>query len=183
MANETISQGTLTGLLRQDHDRLKELFDRFESSEGKQRERAAKEALGLLLTHDAIEQTLLYPSVLNEKSIPRELVLRCEEAHHLVHLLMAELKVRPYNERYFAKFSKLVAGVREHIEEEENELFPAIESSNIDDEDLGRRMVELKEHKGALMLRSMKTGGGAFAGTALLAAVGWAIYKAFSAED
>lgn len=183
MATATATR-TLTDLLRQDHNRMKKLFNDFERSDGRSRERIVKEALSLIQMHDVIEQTVLYPNVTGFPNIPRKLVLRCEEAHHLVHLVMAELKVKPYGEKYFAKFSKLADGIVEHIEEEENELFPAIErSSDIDNEDLGRQMLELKESRAAMVARSLASGGGKFAGLALVGAIGWAVYQAFTSQS
>lgn len=183
MATETMTRTGLTELLRQDHRRMKKLFEQFEDARDEQRKSIASEALNLIALHDVIEQTLLYPAVAKESSISRNLVLRCEEAHHVVHLLLAELKVRPYNDRYFAKFSKMSEGILAHIDEEENELFPAIERSRIDNAELGRRMQELKESRGAMLMRSMGAKSGAFAGVALIAGIGWAVYKAFSSQE
>jgi hemerythrin superfamily protein len=184
MATETATRATITDLLRQDHKKMKRLFNEFERSEGRERERIVSDALSLIETHDVVEQTLLYPSVKGVSDISRHLVLRCEEAHHVVRLLMAELKVKPYSERYFAKFSKMADGIVEHIEEEEQELFPAIEgSSEIDVEDLGRRMLELKESQASMFLRTVSGRGGVFAGAALLAGIGWAVYQAFSNQE
>jgi len=182
MATETATR-TLTDLLRQDHNRMKKLFNEFERSDGRARERIVSDALDLIQMHDVIEQTVLYPSVTGVPNISRRLVLRCEEAHHMVHLLMAELKVKPYSEKYFAKFSKLADGIVGHIEEEENELFPAIErSSDIDNEDLGRQMLELKESRGSMITRSVGAGG-KFAGLALVAGIAWAVYQKFAGES
>ena len=184
MAIETATRATMTDLLRQDHKDMKRLFNEFERSEGRERERIVSDALSLIQTHDVIEQTLLYPSVRGVSDISRSLVLRCEEAHHVVHLIMAELKVKPYSERYFAKFSKLADGILAHVEEEERELFPAIEnSSDIDNENLGRRVRELKASEASMFIRSVSGRGGAFASVALLAGIGWAVYRAFSGDE
>ena len=182
-ATQTQTQ-TLTDLLRQDHNRMKMLFNDFERSDGRARKRIVSDALGLISMHDLIEQTVLYPAVTGVANIPRRLVLRCEESHHMVHLLMAELKVKPYSEQYFAKFSKLADGIVEHIEEEENELFPMIEgSSDIDNEDLGRRMLALKESSTSMVSRAFGAGGGKFASLALFAGIGWAVYQSFAGEE
>lgn len=182
MATQTMSRtGTLTEQLRRDHRRLRALFDEFEDADEDRRESVAEEALSLLRTHDLIERTILYPQAFRERGIPRSLVLSCEEAHHVVRLLMAELSLRPYTGRYFAKFSKLMTGVRAHIVEEEEELFPAIERSTMDNAELGRRMRELQSRPAAMFLRRIGSRGALAA--AVVAGLGWAVYSAFSRED
>lgn len=184
MATQTATRNTLTDLLRQDHRRMTELFDEIEDAEGNRRERLTKDALRLIQTHDVIERTLLYPACTKEPGIKRQVVLDCEEAHHLARLLMAELKVRPYNDRYFAKFSTLADGIREHIYQEENVLFPAIERSGIDNESLGREMVELRQRVEARgFFGKVSLGRGKLVGAAVAAGVVWAAYKAFSSKD
>lgn len=184
MANETLTRNTLTDLLRQDHRRMEGLFDEIEDSEGDRREQLVSECLRLVQVHDVIERTLLYPAATKDSSIRRQLVLNCEEAHHVVRLLMAELKVRPYNDRYFAKFSALADGIREHIHEEENELFPAIERSSIDNESLGVEMQELRQRVEArgFFGATSRIGRGKLIGAAVAAGVVYAAYKAFSSK-
>lgn len=184
MAIQTLTRNTMTELLRQDHRRMTRLFDRIEGAEGARREVLTQEALKLIRTHDVIERSLLYPAAAKEPGISRRLVLDCEEAHHVVRLIMAELKVRPYSERYFAKFSTLAEAIREHIADEENELFPAIEASGIDNESLAAEMMKLRqevESKGGFF-KAVASGGGKLAGAAVAAGVVWAAYKAFTSK-
>ena len=55
------------------------------------------------------------------------------EEHHLVHVLIAELKkLKPSDERFDAKFNVLGELVKHHIEEEEGEMFPQAEKGDID---------------------------------------------------
>lgn len=183
MATQTITRNMLTDLLRQDHRKMTELFDEIENAEGSRRERLTKEALRLIQTHDVIERTLLYPAATKE-GLRRQVVLDCEEAHHVARLLMAELKVLPYSDRYFAKFATLADGIREHVYEEENVLFPAIERSGIDNLSLGREMVELRQRVEARgFFGKASFGRGKLVGAAVAAGVVYAAYKAFSSKD
>lgn len=184
MATQTLVRSTMTELLRQDHRRMTRLFDQIDAAEGTRRENLVKECLRLIQTHDVIERSLLYPAAAKEPNISRRLVRECEEAHHAMRVLMAELKVRPYNERYFAKFTTLAELIREHISDEENELLPAVESSDIDNEGLYAQMVEMKRSAEAGgFMKSIARGSGVFFGVAAVAGVVWAIYKAYASED
>ena len=54
------------------------------------------------------------------------------EEHHLVHVLIADLKkLKPSDERFDAKFNVLGELVTHHIEEEEGEILPQAEESKI----------------------------------------------------
>ena len=47
------------------------------------------------------------------------------EEHHVVHLLIAELKkMKPNSEGFDAKFTVLGESVKRHIKEEEGEMLP-----------------------------------------------------------
>jgi hemerythrin-like domain-containing protein len=180
MATQTVEQTTIIDMLKQDHEVMKELFDAFKDAEYDEKKKLMAEALEVIEEHDQIESALLYPEAADESSVSRELLLRCEEAHHVVRLLMAELALRPVNERSFAKFQKLISGVREHIEEEENELFPELERSDMDLEKMGREMRKMRSSGAGAFVRGA---GGKLAIIGLLAGIGWAVYDTFFAGE
>ena len=64
-------------------------------------------------------------------------VLEAVEEHHVVKILIAELReLDPSDETYKAKATVLMENVRHHIEEEEGEMFPAVRSA------LGRKRLQ-----------------------------------------
>ena len=68
------------------------------------------------------------------------------EEHHLVHVLIAELKkLKPSDERFEAKFNVLGELVKHHIEEEEDEMLPQAEKGDIDWDNLESRVMKRKE--------------------------------------
>jgi hemerythrin superfamily protein len=174
----------LTDLLRQDHQRMKELFDRFEDAQDSEKKRIIREALTMIGAHDAIEKRVLYPAAKRCPDVDRELVLHCEEAHHVVNILLTEIKVLPFGERSYAKFSKVCDGVREHIEEEESELFPALEKADVDLDRLGERARALKRaiEYGA-PAAAVGSPVGVVAAAAAAGALGWLAYRALTKKD
>ena len=59
------------------------------------------------------------------------------EEHHLVHVLIKELKkLKPKDEVFQAKFKVLGELVKHHIEEEEEEMLPKAQESDLDWEKL-----------------------------------------------
>ena len=136
-------------MLKEDHEKVKKLFDRFESTSGRRtKQNAARDAIMELDVHADLEEGIFYPAM-REAAEGREdmqLMLEAEEEHHVVHLLIAELKsMSDEDERFDAKFTVLAENVRHHIEEEESEMLP--KAQELDAEllaELGQRMAERK---------------------------------------
>jgi len=148
---------TIFEMLKEDHDKVKKLFEDFESAEGRERGEIAKTAIQELEIHADLEERVIYPAIraeLDEADMMNEAV----EEHHLVHVLIAELKkLKPGDEKFQAKFSVLSELVKHHIEEEESEMFPKAEECDIEWESLEATVLKRKE---ALMAKASgrKTG-------------------------
>ncbi|MBI4422912.1 MAG: hemerythrin domain-containing protein [Elusimicrobia bacterium] len=162
-------------LLREDHRRLKELFAEFESGNAQTRREVSREILSLVHTHNKVKMKLLYPRAAGISRDAEELVLRGKEARHIANLLLLELKVMPVGPRYFAKVATLIDGLRAHMQEEEAELFPLVERSDMDLVELGERMTAMKDaaRYGGFLTRDgngLRTliGAGAIVGLGLL---------------
>jgi len=132
-------------LLKRDHRKVEELFEQFENAEDRGVKRQIVETtIGELRVHAAVEEEIFYPA-LREASDAEEKVDEAEEEHHVMKLLLAELeKMGPGDERYDAKYKVLAESVKHHVEEEEAEIFPDVESK-IDNAGLGLKMAERKE--------------------------------------
>lgn len=132
-------------MLREDHKKVKEIFDEFErAEEGGAKGRLVEKALLELTVHAILEEELFYPAVRRE--IGNEPILgEAEEEHHVAKLLIGELcAMKPSDSRFDAKFRVLAENVRRHIEKEEGKILPRIEQSDIDLESLGQEMRERK---------------------------------------
>ena len=132
-------------ILIKDHDRVKDLFDRFEKSEsGPEKQRIVKEALSELKIHAVIEEEIFYPAV--RKYVEKDLMNEADEEHHVARVLIAELdQDASANDHREAKFTVLAESVRHHIKEEEGEMLPQAKNAKLDFEALGREMLARKK--------------------------------------
>ena len=137
---------TVTDMLREDHKKVKGLFEEFEQAEDtKAKQQIVETALAELEVHAKLEEELIYPAI-RAKIDHDDLMDEALEEHHVVHGLLGELKkMKPSDERYDAKFTVLAENVRHHIKEEESEMFPRAEDCEIDWEALCSQVVKRKE--------------------------------------
>lgn len=134
-----------TEMLREDHRKVKEIFDEFERTEDSAaKKRLVERALIDLTVHAKLEEEVFYPTVRREIR-EEDLMDEAAEEHHVAKMLIGELaSMKPSDSRYDAKFMVLAENVRHHIEEEEGEMLPKIEESGFDLETLGQEMTERK---------------------------------------
>ncbi|MBX9678360.1 MAG: hemerythrin domain-containing protein [Gemmataceae bacterium] len=132
-------------LLKEDHDRVKELFDQFESAKSPAKKlKIVRQALEELKVHAAIEEEIFYPAV--RKPVGKEIMNEADEEHHVAKLLIAELDTMDGSESHFdAKFLVLSENVRHHIDEEESEMLPKANKVKVDFEALAEKMRQRKE--------------------------------------
>ncbi len=132
-------------ILIKDHDKVKDLFDRFEKAEASaEKEKIIAEALTELKIHAAIEEEIFYPAV--RKKIGRDIMNEADEEHHVARVLIAELdRDGRHDDHREAKFTVLAESVRHHIKEEENEMLPKAKGLEMDFEALGKRMLARKK--------------------------------------
>lgn len=135
----------LLNQLKADHDKVKELFEQFEQTADEE-ERAAiiGAALRELTVHAELEEKIIYPAV-REHLEDKELITEAIEEHHVVHVLIKELKAgRIKQERRDAKFTVLAENVKHHIKEEEEHLFPEALALDLDWESVSARVDKKK---------------------------------------
>jgi hemerythrin-like domain-containing protein len=137
-------------LLEDDHKDIKKLLEKGdETTERAVKTRASLlHEIGVKLTaHEKIEEDIFYPA-LKEHPKAKDIVLEGYQEHHVVDLLMAELKDLDENdEKWGAKFSVMKENIEHHIEEEEGEMFTKARAAFSAEElsELGERMEEMKE--------------------------------------
>ena len=114
--------------LKQDHATVKKLLKRLESAEdGNKRQELLSQVEMEVKIHTQIEEDVFYPayreSARSEKD--EELYFEALEEHHVVDLVLPEIKdVDSEDERFAAKAKVLKDIIEHHIEEEEKQMFP-----------------------------------------------------------
>ena len=136
-------------LLKDDHDKVKELLTELESTTErgvKTRAELFSTIKGELTVHEIIEEEIFYPA-LKDHPKAKDIVLEGYEEHHVVDLLMRELEdLDVTDETWGAKALVMKENIEHHIEEEEGEMFKQARSVFDETElaDLGARMEERK---------------------------------------
>jgi hemerythrin superfamily protein len=125
-------------LLAEDHQTVEQLFRQFEKlteRAQKSKQKIVMKVIKELAVHAAVEEMFFYPAVrmaalkaeTRAAKKAAETVLESLEEHHIVKWTLSELeKMKPEDERYDAKMTVLMEMVRHHVEEEQDELFPAV---------------------------------------------------------
>jgi hemerythrin superfamily protein len=134
-------------MLKEDHEKVKDLFERFEETNGSAtKAKIVSEALMALKVHATIEEELFYPAVRQNIEDEEGIMDEADEEHHVAKVLIAELEKMTGDEHHWdAKFKVLAESVRHHIKEEEGKMFKEAKKTEIDFDILGGQMAQLKQ--------------------------------------
>jgi hemerythrin superfamily protein len=137
-------------LLKQDHRAVERALREFESAAGEEKHTIGQRICQLLTVHAQIEEELLYPAAREALSSRDEhLVAEARVEHSSVKDLIGQIESHDEaDEEYEARVQVLGEYVKHHVGEEEKQLFPRLERSSLDLEELGAR---LEQRKGELM--------------------------------
>jgi hemerythrin superfamily protein len=134
-------------LLEQDHRQVEEWFDEYdELSDDEPRKAELAEKLCLALkVHTKIEEEIFYPQA-REATKDKDLLDEAVVEHATVKNLISEIeKMEVGDDLYDAKIRVMGEMVKQHIKEEEEELFPEVERAKMDLDALGKELAELKD--------------------------------------
>lgn len=142
-------------VLKEDHDRVRELLGQLEETTERgatRRETLLAKIEQELKVHTRIEEEIFYPAFREaaRKQDDRELYYEAIEEHHVVDLVLPEIKeTETDSDEFGAKAKVLKDLVEHHAEEEESEMFPRARKL-MDREELMRLGSELSHAKEAL---------------------------------
>ena len=135
-------------LLKQDHQKVRKLLKRFESNPN---EALLDEIETELKIHTQIEEEIFYPAfrdAVEGKQQQEKLYYEALEEHHVVDLVLPEIKDTPEgSEEFEAKGKVLKDLVEHHADEEEKSMFPKARKAmgTAELRNLGMRLQQRKE--------------------------------------
>lgn len=114
-------------LLKKDHKMVKNLFEECEALKGRTGQKKTDLVAQIkqaLTVHAQVEEELVYPAFLENRSMKAQVHEALEE-HHVTKMLLAELdELQPDDPHYDAKLKVLCEYLIHHVKEEEKEMFP-----------------------------------------------------------
>lgn len=105
MAGKASTSFRVVEMLKEDHQKVKGLFEEFESAKGKEQADIAATTIMELEVHADLEEKLIYPAI-REKIAEDEMMNEAVEGHHLVHVLIKELKKLKTKDEVFRRSSR-----------------------------------------------------------------------------
>lgn len=133
-------------LIRRDHKKVEALFDKFDQQkkpEGKIK--ICEQVIEELEIHTTLEEEIFYPAVRRHLG-EEDFIEEAQQEHQDAKDIIAELKeMGPEDSDLDGKFSKLVESIKHHVAEEEGELLPKVEESDMDLNGYGEEMAERKQ--------------------------------------
>jgi hypothetical protein len=139
-------------LLKADHKEVAELFKEFESADGDEKQELAQQICKALTVHAQIEEEIFYPAAydaLGEEDT--DLLDEAEVEHGSIKDLVAAIEDDPNDDLFDAKVKVMGEWVKHHVKEEETEMFPKLQKTDMDMKAIG---AELAERKAELMAES-----------------------------
>ena len=132
-------------MLKADHKKVKALFAEYKDATSRKQQDIAETVIQELEIHAGLEEELIYPAI-RDGIDDDEVMNEANEEHHLVHVLITELKkLEPSADTFKAKFTVLGELVKHHVKEEEGEMFPQAQNAKVDWEELKAEVLERKE--------------------------------------
>jgi hemerythrin superfamily protein len=134
-------------LLTEDHRTVEQLFADYERGlQGPEAKRqVVDQIIRELSVHAAIEDAYLYPEVRKALGEGGELVDEGLHEHQEVKETLAALEdMDPADAAYDRKVASLIADVRHHVQEEEDEMFPKLRAALSAEQlvDIGRKLAD-----------------------------------------
>ncbi len=124
-------------LLKADHETVDGLFEEVEASDASAHLALFKQIKAELEVHAHVEESIFYPSI--QEDGDEAIIALTSEAlkeHAQMKVFLGELEaVASDLDKFEPLLVKLIEDVRHHVEEEEGEMFPAVEDQ-FDDETL-----------------------------------------------
>jgi hemerythrin-like domain-containing protein len=132
--------------LHKDHEEVKSIFQLLMAEEGVEREALRTRLQERLVPHLKAEEYVVYPGIMDKISHKQHALERLEEHRLAAMVLRRLLSTDPDDERFMARATVLKEMIEHHIREEEDKVFPDLESKNQPElDEMFRRFIEERE--------------------------------------
>ncbi len=113
-------------VLKQDHAKVKKLFDKAETADDREQKRIFAQIKTELEIHGDIEENIFYPAMQRYDELT-ELVVESLKEHTAMKALLHEMVTLSDREAFEDKLEELIDNVEHHAkDEEEGKMFPKI---------------------------------------------------------
>ena len=149
-------QADAIALLKADHRKVEELFEKYENARGKKADIAHQICLELTI-HTKIEEEIFYPAC-REAGVEADMMDEANVEHDGAKALIAELEAgTPDDAFYDAKVKVLSEEIKHHVKEEEQRggIFNQARAAGVDLAALGAEMAARKKE----LMAQFKSGG------------------------
>ena len=144
-------------VLKKDHEKVRGLLSQLERAASRNSEKAEQLLAQVdreVKIHSQIEEEIFYPAFRDaaQKRDDRELYYEAKEEHHVVDMVMPEVRKTDSDAEEFAAKTKVLKELIEHhADEEEKEMFPKARKlfDRAELRELGERLRERKKELGA----------------------------------
>src|SRR5205814_8970922 len=135
---------TPSQLLKQEHRKVEKLFELYKQSGDAA---VVEQICTELKVHTTIEEEVVYPALKSDVPGGKDMEEHAEEEHNEVETAIKEIERLGYGDPGVDRLmQEIISGVTEHVQEEENEVFPAFDEAISADrqQKLGQQLEEAK---------------------------------------
>ena len=133
-------------LLKEDHRKVEDLFEKYESARGKKASIARQICMELTI-HTMVEEEIFYPAC-RQAGVEGDMMDEANVEHDGAKVLIAELEAgSPDDDFYDAKVKVLSEEIKHHVKEEEKRggIFTEAKKAELDLAGLGEKIAARKE--------------------------------------
>ena len=138
-------------LLKQDHARVKKLFDKAESADDREQKRIFSQIKSELEMHAHLEENIFYPAMQRYDEL-KEMIVESLKEHNNMKTLLQKMATLSDPQDFEDKLEELIDNVEHHAEdEEEGKMFPKVRElvSANELQKLGGQLQAAKGHRKA----------------------------------
>ena len=149
MTDTKKTQHNAITLLKNDHQKVKQAFAQYEELGPYafvHKKKLADQICAELTLHTQLEEEIIYPAFREKLSDEKDLLNEAKVEHDSAKVLIKEIQQMQADEELFdAKVKVLSEYIEHHVKEEEDEMFPLLQKSDVDLALLGEKLSQRKQ--------------------------------------